>query len=80
MAETEEKFLIKVNGLAIHAGQETMVAHKILELADEKGAFPGKPEEYMLLGDKGTYNGDDEVNVREDDLLVAIRNRPTPVA
>ena len=80
MAETEEKFLIKVNGLAIHAGHKTMVAHKILELAKAKGAFPGKPEEYMLLGDKGTYNGNDEVNVREDDLFVAISKQPTPVA
>lgn len=80
MAETEEKFSIKVNGLAIHAEHEKMAAHAILELAEKKGAFPGKPDEYMLLGDKGTYNGDDEVNVREDDLLVAIRNRPTPVA
>lgn len=80
MAETEEKFSIKVNGLEIHAEHETMVAHKILELADEKGAFPGKPEDYKLLGDKGEYDRDDRVNVREDDLLVAIPNRPTPVA
>lgn len=80
MAETEEKFSIKVNGREISAGHEKMVAHKILELAEEKGAFPGKPEEYMLLGDKGTYNGDDEVNIREDDLFVAISKQPTPVA
>ena len=75
-----ERFSIKVNGLEIHAEHEKMVAYAILELAEAKGAFPGKPEDYKLLDDKGEYDRNDRVNVREDDLFVAIPNRPTPVA
>ena len=80
MAETEEKFLIKVNGFAIRTAHERMAAREILELAKKEEAFPGKPEDYLLLGDKGVYGSNDWVNVREDDLFVSIPDKPTPVA
>ena len=80
MAETAESFLIKVNGFEIRTAHEKLVAHAILELAEKEEAFPGKPEDYMLLGDKGMYGWNDCVNVREDDLFVAIPCRATPVA
>ena len=80
MTETAETFLIKVNGFEIRTTHETLVAHAILELAEKEAAFPGKSEDYMLLGDKGMYGRNDCVNVREDDLFVAVPSRATPVA
>ena len=80
MEETEEKFLIRVNGFAIRTAHEQLVAREILELAKKQEAFSGKPEDYLLMGDKGLYGSKDQVNVREDDLFVAISDRPTLVA
>ena len=80
MNDKEEVFLFKVNGFEIRTAHEKMVAHDILELAEKKGAFPSKPEDYILQGDKGKYDWDDWVNLREDKVFITIRNQPTPVA
>ena len=73
-------FTFKVNGVEIHTDHQSLLAKEILELAKEKGAIPGNPEEYILQGDKGKYNGDDSVDLTEDNLFIAIPNKPTPVA
>ena len=73
-------FIFKVNGVEISTDHQILLAKQILELAKEKGAIPGNPEEYILKGDKGEYQGDDRVNLAEDDLFIAIPNKPTPVA
>ena len=70
----------KVNGVEIYTDHESLLAKEILELAKEKGAIPGNPEDYILQGDKGKYKGDDRVNLKEDNLFIAIPNKPTPVA
>ena len=77
MAET---FTLKVNGIEMQMGQEKVVAHDILELAEKEGAIPGKPENYLLDGDKGRYGWDDPVNLSEDSVFITLRNAPTPVA
>ena len=72
--------IFKVNGVEIRTDHQSLSAKKILELAKEKGAIPGNPEDYILKGDKGEYKGDDGVNLEEDNLFIAIPDRPTPVA
>ena len=82
MAEAgkKEEFTFKVNGIEIETPHQKLVAHDILELAEKRGAMPGKPEDYMLQGDKGRYGPDDWVDLKEDDIFITIPNAPTPVA
>ena len=70
----------KVNGVEIPTDHQSLLAKEILGLAKEKGAIPGNPEDYILQGDKGKYKGDDRVNLEEDNLFIAILNKPTQVA
>lgn len=80
MNDKEEVFLFKVNGFEIRTVHEKMVAHDVLELAEKKGAFPSKPEDYILQGDKDEYGWNDWVDLSEDKVFITIRNQPTPVA
>lgn len=73
-------FTFKVNGVQIETSHEKLIALDILKLAKEKGAIPGKPEEYVLQGDKGQYKADDWVNLNEDNVLITIPNKSTQVA
>ncbi len=75
-----DSYSFKVNGIDIQTDHETLPAKTILALAKEKGAIPGNPSEYILKGDKGTYTSDDIVNLREDNVFIAIPNKATPVA
>ena len=75
-----EKFTLKVNGVEMEMGQERVVAHDVLELAQKRGAVPGNIEDYVLDGDKGRYGWDAEVNLSEDSVFITLVNRPTPVA
>ena len=73
-------FAFKVNGVEIQTDHQSLLAKEILELAKEKGAIPGNPEGYILQGDKGDYKEDERVNLKEDNLFIAIPNKPTQVA
>ena len=73
-------FTFKVNGVEIRTDHQSLLAKEILELAKAKGAIPGNPEGYILQGDKGDYKEDERVNLKEDNLFIAIPNKPTPVA
>ena len=75
-----KSFVMKVNGIEISTDHRFLLAIDILRLAKEKGAIPGKPEDYLLKGDKGTYNSDDRVDLAEDNLFITIPDKPTPVA
>ena len=76
----EGPFVFKVNGIEIKADSRVLLARKILELAAEQHAMPGKPDEYVLQGDKGQYGPDDLVDLLEDNVFITIPNTPTPVA
>ena len=82
MAESgaQKEFTLKVNGVEIVTPHQKLVAHDILELAEKRGAMPGKPEEYILQGDKGPYGWNDWVDLEEDNVFITIRNTPTQVA
>ena len=75
-----DAFKFKVNGIEISTDKQSLLAKEILELAREKGAIPGNPEDYILQGDKGKYEQNARVNLEEDNLFIAISNKPTPVA
>lgn len=79
MAE-QKSFTLKVNGTEMTMREPRVVAHDILELAEKHGAIPGKPEDYLLQGDKGQYGWNDWVNLEEDNRFITILNKPTPVA
>ena len=79
MAE-QKSFTVKVNGIEMTMSTARVVAHDILELAKKNGAIPGKPEDYILQGDKGQYGWDNWVNLEEDNVFLTIPNQPTPVA
>ena len=76
----EDLYSFKVNGIEIKIGRQKLPASEILKLAAEHHAMPGKPEEYVLQGDKGQYGPDDLVNLLEDDVFITIPTAPTPVA
>ena len=75
-----EEFELKVNGVQIETPHQKLVSHDILELAEKRGAMPGKPEDYILQGDKGQYGWDDWVDLEEDNVFITIRKGPTQVA
>ena len=72
--------VFKVNGIEIHTDHGSLSAEEILKLGKEKGAIPGNPEEYILIGDKGKYERNDSVNLAEDNLFITIPDKPTQVA
>lgn len=75
-----KKFTLKVNGIEMEVEHERVVAHDILELAEKRGATPGKIEDYVLVGDKGRYGWDDMVNLAEDSVFITLVDKPTQVA
>ena len=85
MSDTDKQeenlvFTIKVNGIEIEVKRRELTAREILELAKQHGAMPGKPEEYILQGDKGKYGPDDRVDLAEENVFITIPNTPTQVA
>ena len=82
MAEKEasHSFALKVNGIEMTMREPRVVAHDILELAEKRGAIPGKPEDYILQGAKRQYGWDNWVDLEEDNLFIMVPNQPTPVA
>jgi len=79
-ATDTKEYELKVNGVQIKTSHQKLVAHDILELAEKHKAMPGKPEEYILQGDKGMYGWEDWVNLEEDNVFITIPNSPTQVA
>ncbi len=73
-------FQFKVNGVELYSDKPLLSARAILQIAQDKGAIPRAPDKYTLKGDKGEYRLDDEVDLREDNLLIAIPTGATPVA
>ena len=73
-------YKFKVNDTELESQREKLVALDILKLAKNKGAFPGKPEHYVLQGDKGKYKPEDWVDLQSDNMFITIPAEPTPVA
>ncbi|MCY4083111.1 MAG: hypothetical protein OXF54_22915 [Caldilineaceae bacterium] len=78
--EEDRSYEIKVNGIEIEVKRQKITAGEILALAKERGAVPGKPEEYVLQGDKGRYDSDDLIDLNEDYIFITLPTAPTQVA
>lgn len=71
----------KVNGVTITTPHHKLVARDVLKLAKDKGAIPGKPDNYILKGKiNREYKRDDWVDLDEDNEHITIPNQSTPVA
>ena len=75
-----DDFSLKVNGVQLQSDKPILSARTILKLAHDKGAIPRAPDKYTLKGEKGEYQADANVDLREDNLLIAIPTGGTPVA
>ena len=74
-------YTFKVNGVEMEMTQEKVICHDILELAEKRGALPGKIEDYVLQGEAGTrYGQEDWIDLSTDKSFISLLNRPTPVA
>ena len=78
--EPDNGYILKVNGITIHTDHQSLTAGAILILAQRDNAIPGKPEDYLLQGDKGVYQPGDIIDLEQDNVFIAIRNKETPVA
>lgn len=79
-SERREVFYIKVNGTEIAVPSKELSALKILEFAKRAGAMPGEPGDYILQGDRDKYQGNDTVDLENDNQFITIPVKPTPVA
>ena len=80
MTMSGKTFEVKVNGTEFEMGDPNPTALEILVLAKQLGAIPNEPDGYILQGDKGTYRGNERVNLAEDNVFITIPVSPTPVA
>ena len=80
MTMSEKHFEVKVNGTEFVMEDPSPTALEILVLAKQLGAIPNDPEGYVLQGDKGEYQGNQRVNLAEDNVFITIPVSPTQVA
>lgn len=74
---------VKVNDTEFQMESQKVVSHDILELAEKKGAMPGKPEEYALKSlttDDRLFGRDEEVDLSVDNRFITLLNGPANVA
>ena len=80
---TTQFFTYTINNVKIESRYEKLTALEILEMAAERGAFEGKPEDYILqsLKEEGRqYKPEDTVDLSVDNEFIALPVDPTPVA
>ena len=80
---TTRVFTYTVNDVKIESQYEKLTALEILEIAAERGAIDGKPEDYILRSLKDedrTYKPEDTVDLSVDNEFIALQIGPTPVA
>lgn len=80
MTTFAKEFEVKVNGTEFSMEDPNPTALEILAMAKQLGAIPNNPENYVLQGDKGEYQGNQRVNLAEDNVFITIPISPTPVA
>ena len=80
---TATKFKFTVNDVQLESEYEKLTGLEILEMAAERGAIDGKPEDYILQSldaDDRQYKPDDPVDLSVDHQFIALHSGPTPVA
>ena len=80
---TTEVFTYTVNDVKIESPYEKLTALEILEMAAERSAIEGKPEDYILQSlkdDDRKYKPEDTVDLSVDNEFIALPVGSTPVA
>ena len=80
---TTQVFTYTVNDVKMESRYEKLTALEILEIAAERGAIDGKPEDYILQSlkdDDRKYKPEDTVDLSVDSEFIALQIGPTPVA
>ena len=80
---TTQFFTYTINDVKIESRYEKLTAMEILKMAAERGAFEGKPEDYILQSlkeDDRKYKPQDTVDLSVDNEFIALPVDPTPVA
>ena len=80
---TIEVFTYTVNNVKIESQYEKLTGLEILEMAAERGAIEGKPDDYILQSlkdDDRKYKPEDTVDLSVDNEFIALQIGPTPVA
>ena len=80
MTASAKGYDFKVNGEQFTSGKPDLTALEILTVAKQGGAIPNDPEGYTLEGEKGKYQGNDKVNLEEDNVFFTVPIGPTPYA
>ena len=80
--QPDTQYNITVNGKTIKVNHEKLIAADVLILAARHGAFPHKPEEYILASDDPKYEFKNEewVDFHTYKDFHAERSAPTPIA
>ena len=80
---TIEIFTYTVNDVKIESRYEKLIGLEILQVAAERGAIEGKPEDYILQSlkdDDWQYKPEDTVDLSVDNEFIALPSGSTPVA
>ena len=80
---TIEVFTFTVNNVKIESRYEKLTGLEILEMAAERDAIDGKPEDYILQSlkdDDRKYKPEDTVDLSVDNEFIALQIGSTPVA
>jgi hypothetical protein len=80
---TTQIFTYTINDVKIESQYEKLTAMEILEVAAERGAIDGKPQDYILQSlkdDDRTYKPEDTVDLSLNNEFIALSSSPTLVA
>jgi hypothetical protein len=80
---TTQIFTYTINDVKIESQYEKLTAMEILEVAAERGAIDGKPQDYILQSLKDAdrkYKPEDTVDLSLNNEFIALSSSPTLVA
>ena len=80
---TTQIFTYTINDVKFESQYEKLTAMEILEVAAERGAIDGKPQDYILQSlkdDDRQYKPEDTVDLSVDNEFIALPVGATPVA
>ena len=80
MTKLENGYDFKVNGEQFTTEQPELTALEILTIAKQGGAIPNNPKEYALKGEKDEYQGNETVNLIDDNVFITVPVGSTPVS
>ena len=80
MTASAKGYEFKVNGEQFTSEKPDLTALEILTVAKQGKAIPNDPKDYILEGEKDKYQGNDKVNLEDDNVFITVPIGPTPYA